>query len=78
MGLFITVMLFLFRKPFLLASGASEVTFPYAESYFSIINAFIAVALLNIALSGFGEIAAGNYCNPGQGFSFLSSPPLYF
>jgi putative MATE family efflux protein len=36
----------------LLASGASEVTFPYADSYFSIINAFIAVALLNIALSG--------------------------
>ncbi|MDR2103804.1 MAG: MATE family efflux transporter [Treponema sp.] len=52
MGVLITVLLFIFRKPFLLASGASEVTFPYAESYFSIINAFITAALLNIALSG--------------------------
>ncbi|MDR0629245.1 MAG: MATE family efflux transporter [Treponema sp.] len=52
MGLVITVVLFLFRKSFLRVSGASEVTFPYADSYFSIINAFIAVALLNIALSG--------------------------
>ncbi|MDR2393062.1 MAG: MATE family efflux transporter [Treponema sp.] len=52
MGLLITVVLFLFRKPFLRVSGASEITFPYADSYFSIINAFIAVALLNISLSG--------------------------
>jgi putative MATE family efflux protein len=52
MGLFITAALFLFRKPFLRASGASDVTFPYADSYFSIINAFITVALLSIALSG--------------------------
>jgi putative MATE family efflux protein len=52
MGLLITAALFLFRKPFLRVSGASEITFPYADSYFSIINAFIAVALLNIALSG--------------------------
>jgi putative MATE family efflux protein len=52
MGLFITAALFLFRKPFLRVSGASEVTFVYADAYFSIISAFMAVALLNIALSG--------------------------
>jgi putative MATE family efflux protein len=52
MGLLITAALFLFRTPFLRISGASEVTFPYADSYFSIINTFIMVALLNISLSG--------------------------
>jgi putative MATE family efflux protein len=51
-GLVITGALFLFRKPFLRVSGTSEVTFPYADAYFSIINAFMAVSLLNIALSG--------------------------
>ncbi|MDR2245363.1 MAG: MATE family efflux transporter, partial [Treponema sp.] len=52
MGLLLTGALFLFRKPFLHVSGASEVTFPYADSYFSIISMFIAVSLLNISLSG--------------------------
>jgi putative MATE family efflux protein len=52
MGIFITAALFLFRKPFLRVSGASEVTFEYADAYFSIINAFMAAALLNIALFG--------------------------
>jgi putative MATE family efflux protein len=44
--------LFLLKGPFLRVSGASDVTFSYADDYFSIISAFIAVALLNIALSG--------------------------
>jgi putative MATE family efflux protein len=52
MGLLITAGLFIFRKPFLRISGASEVTFAYADAYFSIISAFMAIALLNIALSG--------------------------
>ena len=52
LGLVITAALFLFRKPFLLVSGASDATFAYANSYFSIINAFMVFALLNIALSG--------------------------
>ncbi|MDR2071492.1 MAG: MATE family efflux transporter [Treponema sp.] len=51
-GLLITAALFLFRTQFLRVSGASEITFPYADSYFSIINAFIPVSLLNITLSG--------------------------
>jgi putative MATE family efflux protein len=52
MGLIITAALFLLKGPFLRVSGASDVTFSYADDYFSIISAFIAVALLNIALSG--------------------------
>ena len=52
MGLLITVALFIFRKPFLRVSGTSEVTFAYADTYFSIISAFMTLALLNISLSG--------------------------
>jgi putative MATE family efflux protein len=52
MGLLMTAVLLLLRKPILRISGTSEVTFVYADDYFSIISAFIAVALLNIALSG--------------------------
>lgn len=52
MGILFTALLFFFRKPILRLSGASEATFVYADSYFSIINAFIAFALLNIVLSG--------------------------
>jgi putative MATE family efflux protein len=52
LGLLITAALFLLKGPFLRVSGASDVTFSYADDYFSIISAFIAVALLNIALSG--------------------------
>jgi putative MATE family efflux protein len=52
LGFIITAALFLFKGPFLRVSGASDVTFSYADDYFSIISAFIAVALLNIALSG--------------------------
>ncbi|MHB9291587.1 MATE family efflux transporter [Hollandina sp. SP2] len=52
MGLLMTVALVLFKRPILRISGTSEVTFVYADEYFSIISAFIAVSLLNIALSG--------------------------
>jgi putative MATE family efflux protein len=52
MGIVITAALFLFRRPFLRVSGTSDVTFAYADTYFSIISAFMAPALLNIALSG--------------------------
>jgi putative MATE family efflux protein len=52
MGLLMTAALFLFKGPFLRVSGTSAVTFVYADEYFSIISAFIAMALLNIALSG--------------------------
>jgi putative MATE family efflux protein len=52
MGVLITVALFLLRRPFLYISGASDVTFAYADTYFSIISAFMIPALLNITLSG--------------------------
>ena len=52
MGVLITAALFFFRKPFLHVSGTSEVTFAYADTYFSIISAFMTLALLNISLSG--------------------------
>jgi putative MATE family efflux protein len=52
MGVFVTAALLLFKRPILRVSGTSDVTFVYADEYFSIISAFIAVALLNIALSG--------------------------
>ncbi|MDR2397395.1 MAG: MATE family efflux transporter [Spirochaetaceae bacterium] len=52
MGIVITAALFIFRKPFLRISGASDVTFAYADTYFAIISAFMIPALLNIALSG--------------------------
>jgi putative MATE family efflux protein len=52
MGLLMTAVLLLLRRPILRISGTSEVTFGYADDYFSIISAFIAIALLNIALSG--------------------------
>jgi putative MATE family efflux protein len=51
-GIVITIVLLLFRKPILRTIGTSDVTFSYADSYFSIISAFIVVALLNISLSG--------------------------
>jgi putative MATE family efflux protein len=51
-GALITVALLLFRKPILRLIGTSDLTFPYADSYFSIISAFLTAALLNISLSG--------------------------
>jgi putative MATE family efflux protein len=52
MGILMTVALLLFREPILRVSGTSAVTFVYANDYFSIISAFIAISLLNIALAG--------------------------
>jgi Na+-driven multidrug efflux pump len=52
LGIVITTALFLFRRPFLRISGTSDVTFVYADTYFSIISAFMVPALLNITLSG--------------------------
>jgi putative MATE family efflux protein len=51
-GAVITAALLLFRRPVLHIAGTSEVTYPYTESYFSIISAFIAFAILSIGLSG--------------------------
>jgi putative MATE family efflux protein len=51
-GIVLTIVLLLFRKPILSVIGTSDVTFPHADSYFSIISAFIVVALLNISLAG--------------------------
>jgi Na+-driven multidrug efflux pump len=47
-----TAALLLLKNPILRVSGTSEIIFVYADEYFSIISAFIAVSLLNIALSG--------------------------
>jgi putative MATE family efflux protein len=52
LGIVITAALFLFRRPFLRVSGTSDVTFVYADTYFSIISAFMVPALLTITLSG--------------------------
>ncbi|MDR1411832.1 MAG: MATE family efflux transporter, partial [Spirochaetaceae bacterium] len=51
-GVVLTIALLLFRKPILRIIGTSDATFFHADSYFSIISAFIVVALLNISLSG--------------------------
>jgi putative MATE family efflux protein len=51
-GAVITIALLLFRKSILRIIGTSDATFVHADNYFSIISAFIIVALLNISLSG--------------------------
>ena len=50
--LFITAIIMLFREPLLHQIGTSEVTFPYANSYFTIISMFIPVAMLGMCLGG--------------------------
>jgi putative MATE family efflux protein len=52
MGLIITVVLLIFKKPILQVIGTSDVTYSYADDYFTIILAFIVFAIVNIALSG--------------------------
>jgi putative MATE family efflux protein len=51
-GLIFTVLIFIFKNPILRISGASDVTFVYANDYFSIIGAFTVISLINISLSG--------------------------
>jgi putative MATE family efflux protein len=52
LGVFITIILFIFKTPILKVIGTSDVTFSYADDYFSIISAFILFAIVNVALSG--------------------------
>jgi len=52
LGLLFTGLLFILREPILHLTGTSDVTFVYANDYFSIIGAFTVIALLNISLSG--------------------------
>jgi putative MATE family efflux protein len=52
MGLIMTAALFFLRVPILRLIGTSDVTYPYARDYFSIISNFILFAMLNIALNG--------------------------
>jgi putative MATE family efflux protein len=51
-GAVITIALILFKTPILRMIGTSDVTFPYADSYFSIIAYFIVGAIISISLSG--------------------------
>jgi putative MATE family efflux protein len=51
-GLVFTALIFIFKNPVLRLSGASDVTFVYANDYFSIIGAFTVVSLITISLSG--------------------------
>jgi putative MATE family efflux protein len=51
-GLVFTALIFIFRGPILRISGASDVTFVYADDYFSIIGAFTVFSLISISLSG--------------------------
>jgi putative MATE family efflux protein len=52
LGLMLTALLFFLRDPLLRIIGTSDVTFPYARDYFSIISGFILFAMLNISLNG--------------------------
>jgi putative MATE family efflux protein len=52
LGIFLTVVISFFRDPVLHMIGTSEVTFPYASSYFSIISSFISVSMLGMCLGG--------------------------
>ncbi|MDR1950092.1 MAG: MATE family efflux transporter [Spirochaetaceae bacterium] len=51
-GLVITVALLLFRRPILRIIGTSDITFRYADDYFTIILAFTTMAICCISLSG--------------------------
>jgi putative MATE family efflux protein len=52
LGVFITALIMLFREPLLHVIGTSEVTFPYANSYFTIISMFVSVSMLGMCLGG--------------------------
>jgi putative MATE family efflux protein len=52
LGIFLTGLIVLFREPLLHLIGTSEVTFPYANSYFTIISMFISVSMLGMCLGG--------------------------
>jgi putative MATE family efflux protein len=52
MGCIITAVLFIFKNPVLKSIGTSDVTYSYADDYFTIILAFMVFAIVNIALSG--------------------------
>jgi putative MATE family efflux protein len=52
LGIFITALIVLFREPLLHLIGTSEVTFPYANSYFTIISMFISVSMMGMCLGG--------------------------
>jgi putative MATE family efflux protein len=51
-GIVMTITLFFLRDPILRIIGTSDVTYPYARDYFSIISNFILFAMLNIAMAG--------------------------
>jgi putative MATE family efflux protein len=51
-GLLFTALIFLFKGKVLRLSGASDVTFRYADDYFTIIGGFTVVSLISISLSG--------------------------
>ncbi|MDR1909930.1 MAG: MATE family efflux transporter [Spirochaetaceae bacterium] len=51
-GLFLTALITILREPVLRLIGTSEVTFPYANSYFTIISMFISVSMLGMCLGG--------------------------
>jgi putative MATE family efflux protein len=51
-GIFITAVVMLFRVPVLHLIGTSDATFPYANSYFSIISMFIPISMLGMAVGG--------------------------
>jgi putative MATE family efflux protein len=51
-GLIITLLLFIFKTPLLHIIGTSEVTFKYADDYFSIISAFIVFGIVGMSLGG--------------------------
>jgi putative MATE family efflux protein len=52
LGITLTIALFIFKDPILRLIGTSDVTFSYANDYFSIISLFIAFSIVNISLSG--------------------------
>jgi putative MATE family efflux protein len=51
-GALVTVLLFIFKTPLLHLIGTSDVTFEYANDYFSIISLFIIPAVLGMSLGG--------------------------
>jgi putative MATE family efflux protein len=52
LGIVITGLIVLFREPLLHTIGTSDVTFPYANSYFTIISSFVSVSMLGMCLGG--------------------------
>jgi putative MATE family efflux protein len=52
LGLFLTAIIVFLREPVLHMIGTSDITFPYANSYFTIISSFISIAMLGMCLGG--------------------------